>query len=220
MEEEKKSKRPRIGAPGLGAASSENGGNDARYEKVNYPLENRGQGDENSSVHISPAIIMAMGSPASRVTTVRAAINSVRVAITDRAAISSVRATVRGAISSVRAVTSLARTRVKATSPVRTRAKAAISRVSIRTAISPANIRTVISRTVRAAISSVRAVISRIVREATSSVRAVISSVPRREDTIASRTVRAAISRTVRGATVSRTTATIRVCASCRVPNR
>lgn len=47
MEEEKKSKRPRIGAPGLGAASSENGGNDARYEKVNYPLENRGQGDEN-----------------------------------------------------------------------------------------------------------------------------------------------------------------------------
>ncbi len=39
MEEAKKSKRPRIGAPGLNVSSSENGENESRYEKVNYPSD-------------------------------------------------------------------------------------------------------------------------------------------------------------------------------------
>ncbi len=39
MEEAKKSKRPRIGAPGLNVSSSENGENELRYEKVNYPSD-------------------------------------------------------------------------------------------------------------------------------------------------------------------------------------
>lgn len=39
MEEAKKSKRPRIGAPGLNVSSSECGENESRYEKVNYPSD-------------------------------------------------------------------------------------------------------------------------------------------------------------------------------------
>jgi len=46
MEEAKKSKRPRIGAPGLSVPSSENGENEPRYEKVNYPMEPARQGED------------------------------------------------------------------------------------------------------------------------------------------------------------------------------
>ncbi len=39
MEEEKKPKRPRIGNPGLNVNPADNGENETRYEKVNYPSE-------------------------------------------------------------------------------------------------------------------------------------------------------------------------------------
>ena len=54
MEEAKKSKRPRIGAPGLNVSSSENGENESRYEKVNYPSDStRTQSNEDGQEHSS-----------------------------------------------------------------------------------------------------------------------------------------------------------------------
>ncbi len=54
MEEAKKSKRPRIGAPGLNVSSSENGENESRYEKVNYPTDStRTQNNEDGQEHSS-----------------------------------------------------------------------------------------------------------------------------------------------------------------------
>jgi 23S rRNA pseudouridine2605 synthase len=46
MEEAKKSKRPRIGVPGMNVSSSENGENESRYEKVNYPSDSNRQGSD------------------------------------------------------------------------------------------------------------------------------------------------------------------------------
>lgn len=46
MEEAKKSKRPRIGAPGLNVSSSENGETESRYEKVNYPSDASRQSED------------------------------------------------------------------------------------------------------------------------------------------------------------------------------
>lgn len=51
MEEAKKSKRPRIGAPGLNMSSSENGENESRYEKVNYPSDSTRQQREDGQEH-------------------------------------------------------------------------------------------------------------------------------------------------------------------------
>ncbi len=48
MEEEKKTKRPRIGVPGMNVSSSESGENETRYEKVNYPQDSTRQSEDGS----------------------------------------------------------------------------------------------------------------------------------------------------------------------------
>ena len=54
MEEAKKSKRPRIGAPGLNVSSSESGENEVRYEKVNYPSDSSHQSEDGQDRESRP----------------------------------------------------------------------------------------------------------------------------------------------------------------------
>lgn len=54
MEEAKKSKRPRIGVPGLNVSSLENGENESRYEKVNYPSDSSRQGEDGQERESRP----------------------------------------------------------------------------------------------------------------------------------------------------------------------